>query len=350
MRYSSDLFLANKNTINQAIYRWRDLNGNKDYDPGETNLDPNGGDFLSRSISNVTASLVNGIVNPDEKQAYTDEYMLQIERELMSDFALRVTGVHTRALNMTRVENSLRPYEVYNIPITNPDPGPDGVVGNADDTGSTTTYWDYSAAYAGERFQAPWIVNDDTANEKYSSFEIAASRRLVNRWQLLASFSATKLDVPYAVQVGSAIAFQAALKDPNSEIFSADNFWEWVGRTQGSYLFPGNILFAANWEHRSGATWARTAQFRGGVQIPTITLRVEPSDAHRRENLKILDFRAEKRFNVGQGRSLSLRMNIYNALNANTVTGTTIQSGGNFGRVSSIVLPRLVDFGVRFVF
>lgn len=350
MRYASDLFLANKNTINQTIYRWRDLNNNKDYDKGEVNLDPNGPDFLSRSISNVTASLVNGIVNPDEEQAWTDEYMLQIERELMSDFALRFTGVHTRALNMTRVENSLRPYGVYNIPINNPDPGPDGVVGNADDTGRTVTYWDYSSAYAGEKFQTPWIVNDPTADEKYSSFEMAASRRLVNRWQLLASFSATHMNVPYAVQVGSAIAFQAALKDPNSEIFSADNYWEWVGRTQGSYLFPGNILLAANWEHRSGATWARTAQFRGGVQIPTITLRVEPSDANRRESQKILDFRAEKRFDLANRQSLRLRVNLYNALNANAITGSTIQSGPNFGRVSGILLPRLMDFGVQYVF
>ena len=350
MRYASDLFLANKNTINQAVYRWRDLNGNKDYDPGEVNLDPNGPDFISRSISNVTGSLTGGIVNPNETQAYTDEFMIQAERELMRDFALRVTGVHTRALNMTRVENSLRPYEVYNIPVTNPDPGPDGVVGTSDDTGRTTTYYDYSSAYAGEKFQAPWIVNDPTADEHYNSFEVAASRRLVNRWQLLASFSATKLDSPYAVQVGSAIAFQAAIKDPNSEIFSADNFWEWVGRTQGSYLLPGNVLLAANWEHRSGATWARTAQFRGGVQVPTITLRVEPSDANRRESLKILDFRAEKRFDVGQNRSIRVRANLYNALNANAITGTTIQSGPNFGRVSSILLPRLIDFGVQYVF
>ena len=42
MRSSDDLQIANKNTISQARYRWRDLNGNRDYDPGEVNLDPNG--------------------------------------------------------------------------------------------------------------------------------------------------------------------------------------------------------------------------------------------------------------------------------------------------------------------
>ena len=350
MRYSSDVFLVNKNTINQVIYRWRDLNGNKDYDPGEVNLDPNGTDYISRTISNVTGSLVNGIVNPDEKQAYTDEYMLQFEHELMPNFAVRATGVHARALRQTRVENSLRPYSAFNIPIRNPDPGPDGTVGTADDTGNFITYFDYPSTFAGERFQAPWLVNDPTADEKYSSFEIAASRRLVNRWQIMASFSATKLNVPYSTVVGSAIAFQAAIKDPNSEIFSADTSWEWIGRTQGSYQFPAGVLVAANFEHRSGATWARTAQFRGGVQVPNVTVRVEPSDANRRPNLNVLDLRAEKRFSMGAGRTLKVRVNMYNALNTNTVTGTTIQSGPNFGRVSSIFLPRLVDFGIQYNF
>ncbi len=32
---------------------------------------------------------------------------------------------------------------------------------------------------------------------------------------------------------------------------------------------------------------------------------------------------------------LKLRMNVYNALNINTVLGTTVQSGANFGRVTS---------------
>ena len=73
-------------------------------------------------------------------------------------------------------------------------------------------------------------------------------------------------------------------------------------------------------------------------------------DANRRENQKILDIRAEKRFELAERRSIRLRMNLYNALNANAITGTNIQSGGNFGQVSSILLPRLIDFGVQYVF
>ena len=32
-------------------------------------------------------------------------------------------------MNIYRIQNNLRPYEAYNIPVTNRDPGPDGEVG-----------------------------------------------------------------------------------------------------------------------------------------------------------------------------------------------------------------------------
>ena len=41
--------------------------------------------------------------------------------------AVRVGGVYLKNFNVNRNLNPLRPYEVYNIPISRLDPGPDGV-------------------------------------------------------------------------------------------------------------------------------------------------------------------------------------------------------------------------------
>ncbi len=76
------------------------------------------------------------MVNPDEKQPYTDEYSLQFERQLIPDLAVRLTGIQARVSNVVRLANRRRPYEAYNIPITSRDPGPDGRVGTADDPGA----------------------------------------------------------------------------------------------------------------------------------------------------------------------------------------------------------------------
>ena len=350
MRSNSDLLIINRNIINRTVYRWRDVNGNSNYDPGEVNLDPNGSDFVTRTISGISGALIGGVPNPDETQPYTDEYMAQFERQLGSFFAMRFTGVYSKALNQHRLANLLRPYEAFNIPITNPDPGPDGVVGGGDDPGTMITYYDYPAEFRGDRFQRPSIVNDPKSDANYRSFEAALSRRLANRWQLMASYSLTKNYYPLPINVGSGTTFTANTQDPNSEIFALDDTLEWQGRLSGSYQLPADLTLSMNYEYRSGANWARTFQFRGGTQIPNITLRVEPISANRRPNIKLFDFRVEKGFTLPNKHRVTGRMGVYNLLNTSTVLNATTISGPNFGRVTSIILPRIVDFAATYRF
>ena len=194
------------------------------------------------------------------------------------------------------------------------------------------------------------IVNDDKANQKYSTIELAMSRRLVGKWQMMASYSATKRNVPLPNNVGGGTSFGANTQDPNSEIFAADTRWEWLGRLSGSYLLPYGLQTSANFEHRSGTPWARTALFRGGATIPSITLNVEPIGTRRLPNINLLDFRLEKRLNLTPKQRLLLQMNIFNSLNINAVTAVTQQSGPSFGLATAIMLPRIVAFSAHYVF
>ena len=87
-RLNEELQMANRNVINTSTYRWHDLNGNLDYDPGEVDLRLDGGvDYISTTLLGQTGALANGQVNPDETEPYTDEYMLQFERELLPNLA-----------------------------------------------------------------------------------------------------------------------------------------------------------------------------------------------------------------------------------------------------------------------
>src|SRR5262249_48934459 len=145
----------------------------------------------------IASSLQGGIINPDEKAPYEDELSVQLERQLSNVLAVRITGVQTNSRNEIRVANRLRPYEGYNIPVSNLDPGADNVLGTADDTGTTVTYYDYPAAYSGLAFQQPWYVNDSRANKRFRTLEFALTRRLTNRWQFQTSYTATKIHVPF---------------------------------------------------------------------------------------------------------------------------------------------------------
>jgi len=350
MRNTDELLIANRNTISNATYRWRDLNTNRDYNPGEVNLDPNGPDFLQVTLRGIGGQLGNGVINPDEKQRWNDEYMLQFERELRANLSVRVTGVYSQAKNQWRLDNPLRPYGAYNIPIRNADPGPDGTVGTGDDPGTFVTYYDYPAAVAGLRFQQPMVVNDSTANQTYKTIEGAAVRRLSNRWQFRASYSATKKHIPLVPNSGSATTGFFSSLDPNAEIFSVDNTWEWTFRAGGSYLLPRGVLGSVNFDHRSGDVWARTALLRGGAQIPTITVKVEPIGSRRLDNINILDLRLEKRFSLRSGEQLAVRFNVFNSLNSNAVRALVQQSGPNFGQATTILRPRIVEFSTSYSF
>ena len=194
-----------------VTYRWRDLNGNRDYDPGEVNLNTNGPDFVSQSAG------TNTVANPDERQPKSDEFSVSLERELMANFALRVSGIYSEYHDTYRMLNVLRPYETYNVPVTRPDPGPDGVAGNADDPGSSFTYWEYPTTLSGRAFERFMLINDPQADQTYKSIDIALFKRLSNSWQLLASYSATKINVPIQVNATGTTTAERLERRPESQ-------------------------------------------------------------------------------------------------------------------------------------
>ena len=346
MRLFDHLQPMANNVITTATYRWRDSNGNKDFDLGETNLDPNSSDFLSLSLAGTFSSGARGTVNPDEKQPYTDEFSLQFERQLIANLAVRVTGIHAQVRNVVRLAGVYRPYEAYNIPIDSRDPGRDGVVGTSDD-GNIIRWYDYPASLAGAQYQLGTYVNDAKANEKYDAFEIAVSKRLSNNWQMQLSHSATKKNIPL-LPVQDSDTFNT--QDPNAEIFSADNTWETTSRASGSYLFGYGIQASVRFEHRSGTPWARTAILDGGKQIPNITTRVEPLGAQQLPDINILNLRGEKRFGLAGGRDIHARINLYNVTNTTVATSVNTLSGSTYGALTGQVLPRIYTFEVEFRF
>jgi hypothetical protein len=153
------------------------------------------------------------VINPDEHAPKTDEFMLQYEQQLVVGLAARATGIYSLATDQYRLLNTARPYEVFNIPVTNADPGPDGRMGTGDEPGTFITYYDYANEYAGLAFQRPTLYNDPLADRSYKSMAFAVSRRLANNWQFQASYSATKIDEPFP------IAYTEAFLDPNAVIF-----------------------------------------------------------------------------------------------------------------------------------
>jgi hypothetical protein len=331
---SPDLTNANRNGGQTTTWTWHDLNNNRNYDPGEVNLNPNGPDF--RSIAGVT----NAVPNPNENQPKTDEFSLTFERELPGHWGFRTTGVYAYNFDLRRLAEPLRPRSAYSIAVTNPDPGFDGIAGNADDPGRTITYFEYPAALNGAAFAGTMYVNAD-GKQTYKTIEVAATRRPFNNWFASASYSATKTNSPFD---------DGQADNPNSEIFTANQTWELTGKVSGGYNLPKGVNVSGGYEFRNGAPQARSAQFVGGRTITQIVLNVEPIGSIDLPNAHLVSMRLAKNFRFTKTQSMEARFDCYNVLNTNFVTTRTTRAGSAYLVPTAIIEPRILQMGLTYTF
>ncbi len=331
---SPELTRVAKNNRQMITWTWHDLNNDKMYQPGEVNLDPNGPDF--RSISGVT----NTAPNPDEPQPKSDEWSLTVERQLPRNWAVRATGVYATNFDLRRLAEPLRPRSAYSIPITNPNPGFDGVVGTADDPGTSVTYWEYPAELNGIAFAGTTIV-PAVGRQHYKSIELAGTRRISGGWQAAASFTATKDDVPFVDEQAD---------NPNTEINTYNTTWETTSKLSGGYTLPFDVIVSATYERRSGTPQAPNAVFSGGKTINNIAINTDPIGTISLPATNLWNMRFAKRFGLGSGHSVEGRFDFFNIFNANFVTSQSTREGPSFLVPSGIILPRILQMGVTYTF
>jgi hypothetical protein len=249
-RNGNHVLPLNPNVALQRVYRWRDLNDDRDYDTGEVNLDTSGQDFIQRSAAATSRSPTPSRIRTSRRPGGP---VLGLARARLRETSTSGRRVCSRRFDVIRTKNILRPTETYNIANTKPDPGPDGKVGTADDPGTTITWYEYPEALRARTFQLNTLVGDPTATEHFGTVEFAGTKRLSNGWQVLASYSATKSDVPVPAESNM---------NPNTDINTANNTWEWLFRASSAYVMPWNIMLSANYEHQRRRPGAHGAAHR----------------------------------------------------------------------------------------
>jgi Carboxypeptidase regulatory-like domain/TonB dependent receptor-like, beta-barrel len=339
--------IYNQNNLIETRYRWRDLDGNNNYTPGEVNLSLTGPDFVQVSGS------TNNIFNPALKSARLDQATAEIDHELMANTSLRVLYVYNRDRLIIETVNALRPYSAYNIPITRRDPGPDGILNNADD-GGKVTFYDYDSAFRGATFTGNMRTNRSTP-DTYNTLEVTLNRRNSTRWGALTSFSATK---NHQRIVDTALRPTAQIATPNDDPYSLNLTWDWVYKAVGNYRLPGDVMVSGVFDLVSGTAGQRTYVFRsadpdGGTplrQLSTVTLRLEPYGSERTPIKPGMNFRGSKFLKVGSKGELQLAVDFINVFNSNAVWAATYASGPTFANANTITKPRFVQFVTTYRF
>jgi hypothetical protein len=286
------------------------------------------------------------------KQPSTLEYTASWEHGLVKNMGFRTSYVYRYQKNLyaTTGPNVLRPPSVYNIPITRRDPGPDRVLGNADD-GGKVTFYDYDPAYRGAAF-VKTVTSNSPNPEKYHTMEFTVIKRASHGWQGEASFWTVKND-RWITRTFNA---------PQDYYFATDKTWTWAANFNVSYHLPFDVLVAASLQSKQGAKGQRTVLFAtadpdGGTpisQLSTVTLRMGPYGSVQGPALNVMNLRFSKDIRVGGSRRVGLDFDIYNLLNTNAPNALVFASGPTYlyatGVNGGIIPPRVGRIGVRFAF
>jgi hypothetical protein len=337
-----DDFAANfdKNAVTTTTYRWRDLNGNGDYDSGEVDLNTNGPDFLS--TSGAAATVFDGTANRNLKEPHTDEGTLTFEREVMANVGARVNYVYSKQVGVFQQVNILRPYSAWTTQIQRQDPGPDGVIGTADDGGFVTIY-DYDPAYRGSAFVANQFQNRPA--DTFQTIEATLTRRTTDRWGVLASFAGIKNRRHLSAAPASAI-----IQNPNQDYFPLDTTWNWQGKITGSYQLPWALNLSGTYQIYNGVLGQRTYIFRNIPVSSTVTIPLEAFGARSGPVRDLLNLRVAKDVSLAAQRRLKLSLELLNALNSSDPWAISYASGPTFGQFTQTNTPRICRGGVTFSF
>jgi len=315
-------------------YVWNDLNGDRIYEKGEEGR-------LNSSAGGVATQ----VLDPNLKDTYTDELAAWFEREMLPNFGVRTGVVWRGERQLAQSYNINRPFSAYSVPVQVVDPGADGITGNADDGRSYTLY-----NLTPEALALP-VVNTYTnvpGTSNYYTWEITGSKRMSSRWSALLSFTKTWSAAQNNTFFGTSFRQDMLAISPNDLINTEPDgqvkYTDWSLKLHGTYEAPFGIKISPMLRHQAGANFGRTftAVLNGG----TFRIPAEPLDAHRQDNVNVLDFRAEKIVKLSTI-SLAPFLDIYNALNSNANQNIIWASGSSYLRPTAIVPPRVARIGMK---
>ena len=345
---------ANPNGNYQEQYTWNDISGDRRFQLGEQVGTP--------TITRVDTSTVS--FDPDYARPYTDEYTAGMDHELLPALRLSAVFTYRREKNIQATSNPANPYDSFLT--TRADTGRDGVAGTSDDT--TFQFYDRKVGGVNQTF----FTNDRNALQTYKGIEITATKRMSNRWQMLAgyTFSQARITgVSVNTNPNNLLNVEGVLAGQNLGGFINGQLGDRPHQFKltGTYMTPWyDIGVAANVNAQSGIAVTRQVNVTQ-TTAGNSTVNVEALGSERLDPRTVMDLRLFKQINFGGQRSLEASVDFNNLFNVNTswdvrtLSGTINlrQDGSPTGAINtvpqflspaSVYGPRNIRFNVAFRF
>ena len=321
-------------------YTWSDANGSGVWEPGEEG--PRRSQRGGTAIESLDPALHLPVLN---------EVAAWLERELPAGMGVRTGLIWRGGHRHFARRNARQPFDIFTLPVSLRDPGPDGAAGSSDD-GPVLTAYDLSPLV--DTFQTANVVgNVADADTEYWTWEIAARRRFMSRWSFGAGFAQTWNRDHAQGYLGQALRNNAYPLTPN-DLINTDpagrhEFTTWTAKAHATYEAPWGIRLTPVLLHQSGQPFGRTfTTDRSQIRYATVTVLAEPVGTRRMDNITLVDLRVEKSFRLSGERRIAGILDIVNCFNANPAQNVIWSSGPSFLRPVSILPPRNARVGVKF--
>jgi hypothetical protein len=286
------------------------------------------------------------------KDTRTDEFAVWLDHELMPNFGVHGGYVYRRIGNFRALINQNRPFDAYNVPRTVRDPGPDNVLGNADDGGTFTVF---NLDPVNLALPVVNVQTNGPGTAEYHNFEISGTRRQTGWWSLSASFAMRWNKDVEDVYFGQRIRPVTAdfVTSPNDMINTDDgrlNFTTWSAKVNATIDAPWKFRLTPALRHQSGQPFGRIILLTGSqaMNYGTQQILAEPMNTRRQDNINVLDLRVERVVSLPRGQRIAPFFDIYNITNSDAASNINWNSGAAFERPATIIGPRIMRFGVKY--
>jgi hypothetical protein len=353
-------------------YPWNDINGDKFMTPNEIVMIPTpldwGGNY---DYANPGAlAKPTGKNDPNIKMEHTDEFIVSFDKALSNDFAVGASYIHRKTSDFRQSVSTDSSFSV------DPSRGA-GVFNTANYTGPFTYTPAASACPAGAscspvQYWTPAVAysyfiytNNPAYYRIYDGFELTARKRMSHRWMANASYIYNNAPLYYPqgsyqnpTNIGPQNGGQYA---PQSTTSGIDNVYvnaKWSTRFSSAYQLPWWDLGVAGFLNVRGGfpliKYVTTGSFNytGTTTIASsgTSVYLDEVGAVRLPSVTQLDLRLDKAVKFGRVRT-TLSLDLFNALNANTVLAQRRQqNSSNANQISAILAPRVLRFGARVTF
>ena len=310
----------------------------------------------------TTTNPTNLQVDPDRKDPYSNQYIVQVEHELKPNLGLQVNYVRKEGHDYAGWQDIAGQYQQVTY------------IDNAgiDATNQPVQVWRLLTPASNRLFLLTTPSGPDGRGlfSKYNGATFMLTKRMSHNWQSVISLVLSKSEGriatsartgPASAQTSAAGTFAQTAAGPNDYVNTEGLLIgdkPVVAKVQLVYKFPWGIMAAVNAQHQTGRLWSRRIAVNpsatprlGFPSAPQINMEANTGD-RRVADLNLIDLRAQKDFRLSTAAhtTFSVFIDALNMTNNAAFESVANQLGTSttaFGVPTRYILPRRLQLGAK---